>query len=776
MNIEKLRGIWDAHSKAIYGYLLRLTKSEADACDFLQDLFHRLARQPELLERLDEEPRGYLLRLARNAVIDQARRVDVRERVFERINASRPKETVDAEDPDNKMLRDALVDAMRHLEKDQREVVYRKLWKRQTFDEMARELGVSINTAASRYRYGIDKMRGLLRSLYEDFAPKAPKTLTTPIPKMKTNPKNPITTLNVEDPIIQPLEQRRVPSATGAPLGIAALPVPEDTNDGSADPVDVSSDTEVTDVVIDDQAGDEGIDVGDAGDDVPVDEVIEVDPPMSFDDVIQDVGFETDGTLTLDAPVDAYWAYSQIFESGPAETADGGPVLLGATGDATVDFDDGGFVPVSIQPNIYFGLNPDAVSDDGTMVDDGTVVDDGGSQIMYFGAMGGVGMDDGGQDPGLDGAVDHPNVFHALNPDAVLDDGTVVDDGTVDHGVTADDGSHAGDGSTDGEHDVLVKFDGGPIRYTFGGGTLDGGEDGGIVVNHFGGVLHSTQDGEASSEGSVDFHPEWAYRGHSDPASESGGELPVMMESQMGNYDLASMSGAPVESALSPASHDAAAGSDHLEVQHDAAPAHAGFAAQAEVPALHSEAVAHTEAAHAAPVAGEAFVVDAGHPADHAPTASDAHAGTIAVSPVQGASHAAVQMFDQAPAHSAFLPSMDVHEVAGPAHHDAHDFSVESLPIHGTVDHWVPLHENATDHIPSADPGHNPTAHDDFIPLDHHSDHETPVAYTPDAANGADAMSEAAHASIGGSPAAMAAAGAALLGVEPKRRDKSAQG
>ena len=48
MNIEKLRALWDGHAKAVYAYLLRLTKNEADAADLLQDLFCRLGRQPEL--------------------------------------------------------------------------------------------------------------------------------------------------------------------------------------------------------------------------------------------------------------------------------------------------------------------------------------------------------------------------------------------------------------------------------------------------------------------------------------------------------------------------------------------------------------------------------------------------------------------------------------------------------------------------------------------------------------------------------------------------------
>lgn len=37
-----------------------------------------------------------------------------------------------------------------------------------TFEEIAGALAIPPNTAASRYRYGIDKLRDLLRPLYDE--------------------------------------------------------------------------------------------------------------------------------------------------------------------------------------------------------------------------------------------------------------------------------------------------------------------------------------------------------------------------------------------------------------------------------------------------------------------------------------------------------------------------------------------------------------------------------------------------------------------------------
>ena len=58
--------------------------------------------------------------------------------------------------------------ALAELPADQRAVVHLKLWAGLTFDEIAGTLGIPPNTAASRYRYGIDKLRTRLRPIYKE--------------------------------------------------------------------------------------------------------------------------------------------------------------------------------------------------------------------------------------------------------------------------------------------------------------------------------------------------------------------------------------------------------------------------------------------------------------------------------------------------------------------------------------------------------------------------------------------------------------------------------
>ena len=72
------------------------------------------------------------------------------------------------DDPDANAYQNAVWNALQELPIDQRSVVHLRLWSDCTFEMIAAMLDISINTAASRYRYGLDKMRERLRPLYEE--------------------------------------------------------------------------------------------------------------------------------------------------------------------------------------------------------------------------------------------------------------------------------------------------------------------------------------------------------------------------------------------------------------------------------------------------------------------------------------------------------------------------------------------------------------------------------------------------------------------------------
>jgi RNA polymerase sigma-70 factor (ECF subfamily) len=164
---QEIERLYDAHAAALFAFLLNLTRDEADTRDLLQEMFVKLAREPQLLAGVREE-RAFLIRLAHNAAIDLMRRRGTRERTKENFAAEILSPFAPASDPDEQFFREELAAALGELPAEQRAVVHLKLWSGLTFEAIAAALDIPPNTAASRYRYGLDKLRDRLRPLYEE--------------------------------------------------------------------------------------------------------------------------------------------------------------------------------------------------------------------------------------------------------------------------------------------------------------------------------------------------------------------------------------------------------------------------------------------------------------------------------------------------------------------------------------------------------------------------------------------------------------------------------
>jgi RNA polymerase sigma-70 factor (ECF subfamily) len=163
-DIERL---YDEHAQPLFAFLLNFTRDEADTRDLLQEIFIKLARDKKLLAGVREE-RAFLIRLAHNAAIDLMRRRGTRDKTKENFAAETISLFAPASDPDETIFREELAIALGELPPEQRAVVHLKLWEGLTFEQIAAALQISPNTAASRYRYGIDKLRDRLRPLYDE--------------------------------------------------------------------------------------------------------------------------------------------------------------------------------------------------------------------------------------------------------------------------------------------------------------------------------------------------------------------------------------------------------------------------------------------------------------------------------------------------------------------------------------------------------------------------------------------------------------------------------
>lgn len=163
----RLERLYDEHAQALFAFLLNVTRDERDTRDLLQEIFCKLLRQPEMLGRF-KEPRAFLLRMAHNLAIDLFRRRQSLENTRSRLEQDMAPLFAPAPDPDEAVLRGNMAAALGELPADQRAVVHLKLWEGLTFEAISGLLEIPLNTAASRYRYGLDKMRERLRPLYEE--------------------------------------------------------------------------------------------------------------------------------------------------------------------------------------------------------------------------------------------------------------------------------------------------------------------------------------------------------------------------------------------------------------------------------------------------------------------------------------------------------------------------------------------------------------------------------------------------------------------------------
>lgn len=162
-----IRQLYDEHAQALFAFVLNLTRCESETRDVLQEVFAKIAGKPASFHAA-REMRAYLLRTAHRLVVDSWRCRAIHARAVEQITIEPPAFFEPTGGPDEAAFRAATEQALIGLPPDQRAVVHLKIWERMTFAEIATALDISINTAASRYRYGLDKMRLSLRPIYNE--------------------------------------------------------------------------------------------------------------------------------------------------------------------------------------------------------------------------------------------------------------------------------------------------------------------------------------------------------------------------------------------------------------------------------------------------------------------------------------------------------------------------------------------------------------------------------------------------------------------------------
>ena len=150
----EVKALYEKHGSALAAYGCCCGLDFGSAEDVVQQVFLNMLQTRAPLPQI---PSAYLYRAVRNGAANYRR--DVRREV----------EMPEGENwlvSPNGHGEEALAvwSALRDLPEEQRETIFLKVWAGMTLQEIAGMLGISINTAASRYRYAVEKLRQRLLS------------------------------------------------------------------------------------------------------------------------------------------------------------------------------------------------------------------------------------------------------------------------------------------------------------------------------------------------------------------------------------------------------------------------------------------------------------------------------------------------------------------------------------------------------------------------------------------------------------------------------------
>ena len=155
-----LREIYERYRQDLLTLAACLLGDVAAAEDVLHDTFVAFAASAPRL-KVRSNLRGYLGAWVANRARDQLRRRNREHHDADRSPAHNGDPLTDLiADEESRRLYGALA----RLPYEQREVITLHLHGEMTFRQVARQLGVRQNTVQSRYRYGIEKLRSLLKT------------------------------------------------------------------------------------------------------------------------------------------------------------------------------------------------------------------------------------------------------------------------------------------------------------------------------------------------------------------------------------------------------------------------------------------------------------------------------------------------------------------------------------------------------------------------------------------------------------------------------------
>lgn len=179
-NQEAMGILYDRHSGALYGYLLRIMGNTDEASDLMQDTFCRFIEKVNRYKSQDQF-KAFLFRIAHNLAVDSLRRRrfilndksenDQAEHREKMLTEQEKKNSGSSDNPADKVEEKEVLErlgaAIVDLPEDQKQVLLMKHYTGMTFREIADIIGIPLNTALGRMHYAIRNLRKQLDDLLQ---------------------------------------------------------------------------------------------------------------------------------------------------------------------------------------------------------------------------------------------------------------------------------------------------------------------------------------------------------------------------------------------------------------------------------------------------------------------------------------------------------------------------------------------------------------------------------------------------------------------------------
>jgi RNA polymerase sigma-70 factor, ECF subfamily len=161
-----IRSVYEAYRDDLLTIAMYLLVDRMAAEDAVHDVFVDLATDSTRF-KARRTLKGYLATCVANRARDQLRAMARRKRIGTASQENVPEAVSTEIDPLTAIIDEeettAAFRALSELPYEQREVIVLHLHGSMTFKQIARQQDVSINTAQGRYRYGLDRLRSVLR-------------------------------------------------------------------------------------------------------------------------------------------------------------------------------------------------------------------------------------------------------------------------------------------------------------------------------------------------------------------------------------------------------------------------------------------------------------------------------------------------------------------------------------------------------------------------------------------------------------------------------------